>query len=146
MSTTLLMPAFLSGSLASADISIEVENFVAGGFEFTELTGEGEYLSGTLVDAFGDFVLNADAGHATWCNDLTILIGNADMTELVAQIGGYSDTGALHWYIWPDGTSGAAGTEGGGLVDLPDIDVTGYQLYIGNGYSYGGPGDWTGRH
>ena len=50
------------------------------------------------------------------------------------------------WLPWVDAATaaGAAGTESGGVIDIGGIDVSGYYLFLGNGYTSGGDGVWTG--
>lgn len=136
--------AAVMASTAAADYSMDVVDFVASGFEFYEWTEDGEYLMGSLDDAVGAFVLNEDAENLTWCDDLTVLIADADFDDIFIQIGGYSDTGATYHFGWPFGSDGAEGTNGGGDVDIGDLVVDGYKLYLGNGYLGGGDGNWTG--
>ena len=102
-------------------------------------------LDGTLNQVKGDFCLDVEAEQWTWCSDLTILIGNADLSYMHVQIGGYNDLGATYRYHWDGGDSGGAGTCVEEVVDLdPGIDVSGYYMHLGNGYNNGGPGQWSG--
>ena len=120
------------------------DEFVASGFEFVEVTGESEFLSGNISTALGAFVLNEDAADFTWCDDLTVLVANSDLSDVLLQIGGYSDTGADFRFAWQAGSAGGAGTEGGGELAIGDLAVDGYKLFLGNGYATGGNGNWTG--
>ena len=131
---------------ASADISITFENFIAPGAQFEMLGDEnGDVLSGSIESAVGDFVMNTAGEDFTWCDDLTVMIANDDLSDLYMQIGGYSDFGAAYRFTWPTGASGDAGTVGGGIaIEGESIDVSGYRLWLGNGYASGGNGDWSG--
>ena len=134
----------LMASAVAAEVTLNPNEFVAEGFQYVEWTAADEYLMGSLDDAFGDFILNEEGQDFTWCDDLSVLIADATLTDVYAQIGGYSDTGALYRFGWPSGASGAAGTEGGGFVDIGGLVVDGYKLYLGNGYAGGGEGNWSG--
>ena len=131
---------------ASADISITFENFIAAGAQFEMLGDEnGDVLSGSIENAVGDFIMNTAGEDFTWCDDLTVMIANDDLSDLYMQIGGYSDFGAAYRFTWPTGASGDAGTVGGGIaIEGESIDVSGYRLWLGNGYASGGNGDWSG--
>lgn len=123
---------------------------VAYSFEGFTATGGDVYLVdpdpavGVVSSADGTFVLDADGVNYTWCDDLMILFASADLTDLHLQIGGFSNFGATNKVNWPNGGSGTAGTVGGGLISGIDVDVTGYYMFIGNGYGSGGDGVWTG--
>lgn len=142
---TLLSVATMAtvASTACAEVDLVLTEFVADGGEFF-LQEDGNQLTGVLESASGDFMLYADGADWTWCDDLTVLIANADRSSVLVQIGGYSDLGAMHRFTWPAGANGVNGTVGGGLVVTGSIDVTGYYLFLGNGYLSGGPGYWEG--
>ena len=127
---------------ASADIDLIFENFQAAGSQVA-LTDE-NFVAGSLDTVSGDFMLNADGENFTWCDDLCVMIANEDLSELFIQIGGYSDYGATHRFSWETGSSGDAGTVGGGNIDIGGLDCTGYYVWLGNGYGGGGVGDWSG--
>lgn len=129
-------------TVAAADIDLIFENFQAAGSQFG-LT-DPNAVTGTLDTAVGDFWLNADGESYTWCDDLCVMIANSDLSELFIQIGGYSDYGAANRFSWETGSSGGAGTTGGGSIDIGGLDVTGYYVWLGNGYGSGGIGDWSG--
>ncbi len=131
----------LAGS-AAADVSITLDGFTAAGSQFSMIDGT---LSGSIDTAVGDFMLDAEGQNWTWCSDLTVMIANADLSELYMQIGGYSNYGAAHRFTWSQGDSGATGTAGGGTIDIGGIDVSGYHIWIGNGYGSGGDGVWSGQ-
>jgi hypothetical protein len=136
--------ASLAGA-ASADINLTFDNFIAAGAQFS-MTDDGagnSDLAGTVDSALGAFTLNSGENF-TWADDLCVMIANDDLSELHMQIGGYSDFGATHRFVWPTGASGDPGTAAGGTVDIGGIDVTGYKLWLGNGYGSGGDGDWSG--
>jgi hypothetical protein len=130
-----------AGSAASADIDLVFEDLGYTGFEFGLVE---EAIEGSLTNAFGDFFLVEAGVDFTWADDLTVLIANDDLSDVLVQIGGFSDTGASVRYSWPTGAAGEAGTVGGGDVPIEPIDVSGYGLWIGNGYAQGGLGLWTG--
>ena len=136
--------ASLAGA-ASADINLTFENFIAAGANFQQMSdANGDTLDGSITDAVGDFVLNSGENF-TWADDLCVMIANEDLSELYMQIGGYSDFGAAYRFTWPTGASGDAGTVGGGIaIEGESIDVSGYRLWLGNGYASGGNGDWSG--
>ena len=129
-------------SAAAADINLTFENFIASGAQFS-LTSE-DAVAGELTSVFGAFTMNADGENFTWCDDLCVLIANEDLSDLHVQIGGYSDFGATNRFTWAEGSSGDAGTNGGGTIDTGTINVDGYYVWIGNGYGGGGNGDWSG--
>ena len=129
------------GSAATADFtySFDVD---ASAFQF-ELQNEGP-LEGFLESVGGNFFMVEGAGN-TWADDLTVLIADESLTNIYVQIGGYSDIGAEYRYLWPQGASGLPFTQGGGYIEGINLDVTGYYVYIGNGYMGGGPAFWTGE-
>ena len=146
MNTQTVLGIFAAGSMAavaSADYTINFDEFVAAGGNFTRVSEEAT-LTGTLTSALGDFVLNTEGENFTWCDDLCVIIANDNLSELLVQIGGFSDFGASYRYTWPEGGAGDAGTEGGGEVITDAIDATGYYVWLGNGYGSGGNGDWSG--
>ena len=129
-------------SVAMGEIDILFEGVSYVGSEFERLSDD--MLTGSLDSAAGDFILDSEGENFTWCDDLTVLIGNFDGTELLVQIGGYTDLAAANRFTWPTGASGDAGTVGGGEIEIGGIDVSGYSLWLGNGYVPGGAGVWTG--
>jgi len=129
-------------STAYADIDLDFDGIQFAGAEFGLVE---EAIEGSLSNAFGDFVLDEEGVDFTWADDLTILVANDDLSEILVQIGGFSDFGAGVKYGWPTGQAGAAGTLGGGDVPIVPIDVSGYALWIGNGYAQGGLGIWSGE-
>ena len=129
-------------TVASADVDLVFSGFVAAGANFTLMDANG--LSGSLDSADGAFSLDVAGENYTWCDDLTVMIANADLSYLHVQLGGYSDFGATSRFTWPTGADGAAGATGGGHVDMGGIDVSGYYVWLGNGYGSGGDGTWTG--
>lgn len=136
-----------SGSYAldrsfSLDLSMNLEGFTASGAQVYLI--DPDPAVGIVNSAYGDFVLDAEGIDYTYCDDFMILFASADLSYLHLQIGGWSNFGATTKVSWPDGASDAAGTQGGGLIENIDVDVTGYYVFIGNGYSYGGDGVWTG--
>ena len=133
-------------SAAVAEISLDFTGFEATGANFA-LTNENA-VAGNITDFAGDFVLDLDGENFTWADDLTVLIASADLSDILVQMGGFSDFGATYKYTWPVGAAGDAGTEAGGLVStdvLGGIDATGYYVWIGNGYGSGGVGTWSGN-
>lgn len=131
-----------ASSAAYADIDLDFDGIQFGGAEFGLVEEE---IQGTLSNAFGDFILDEDGLDFTWADDLTILVANDDLTDILVQIGGFSDFAAGIKYSWPTGKAGAAGTVGGGDIPIDPIDVSGYALWIGNGYAQGGLGVWSGE-
>ena len=134
--------AALVAGPALADIDLVFDGFIASGAQFnleSELA-----LDGSIDTAIGDFVMNIGENF-TWADDLAVMIASEDLSELHMQIGGYSDFGATHRYVWEFGASGDPGTAAGGTIDIGGIDVSGYYLFLGNGYGSGGPGDWSGN-
>lgn len=130
-------------SVACAEITFFFEEFTATGGQFDQINSLS--LEGSLESADGDFVLTEEGENFTWADDLTVLVANGDLTDVLVQIGGYTDQGAAYRYAWPTGANGAAGTWGGGHIDTDVIDVSGYYLFLGNGYTPGGNGIWTGE-
>ncbi len=137
-------------SAAVAELTLDFENFIAPGANYFPQNIANDQLvplEGNITGFIGDFVLNEDGEGFTWADDLSVVVATADLSEILIQMGGYSDFGATYRFIWPDGASGDAGTEAGGAVStgvLGGIDVTGYYLWLGNGYASGGNGNWTG--
>ena len=129
-------------SSAHADIDIDFDGIQFTGAEFGLVE---EAIEGSLSNAFGDFILDEEGVDFTWADDLTILVANDDLSDILVQIGGFSDFGAGVKYAWPTGSAGAAGTVGGGDIPIVPIDVSGYALWIGNGYAQGGLGIWSGE-
>ena len=127
---------------ASADVELEFENFQAAGSQFGMV--DVNPVAGVLDMVVADFWLNADGENWTWCNDLTVLIASDDLSDILVQVGGYSDYGAAHKFAWETGSDGTAGTVGGGNVAIGGLDCTGYYVWLGNGYGGGGVGDWSG--
>lgn len=116
--------------------------FAATGGMFSRYSDED--LLGSINGAFGDFVMDQSGNNYTYCNDFTVLIANFDLTEVLVQLGGWDDVGGDYKFAWPEGNSTAAGP-GGGLIEFgQEIDVTGYYLWLGNGYGNGGENSWTG--
>ncbi len=122
------------------------------GISFTDFEGCGGVFSlvdpdpatGSVNAAFGDFMMNEDGVSANWANDLCLLVANDDLSVIMIQLGGFSDLGATYKFVWPIGGSSTAGP-GGGDVDFGEsIDITGYYVYLGNGYNSGGCNTWTG--
>jgi hypothetical protein len=132
-------------AVASADVNLTFDNFIASGGQFAAYDDE---VVGVLDTVDGDFLLNAAGENFTWADDLTLLVAEATESggvgDILIQVGGYSDYGAANRFTWPTGASGDAGTVGGGEVAIGGIDVTGYRLWIGNGYTSGGAGNWSG--
>jgi hypothetical protein len=135
--------AATAATFAGADIDLDFTDFTAAGSQFT-IQGAGLALDGVLDTADGAFTLVVEGQSYTWADDLCVMIANEDLSDLLVQIGGYSDYGAASKFSWLFGSAGAAGTEAGGLVDIGGIDVSGYYLWLGNGYGGGGDGVWTG--
>ncbi len=91
--------------------------------------------TGSVSQVIGDFQMLYDSADWTYADDLTLLVANADLSDVLLQVGGWDDTGAANRFAWPVGGSNVAGP-GGGVVDLGmNLDITGYYLYLGNGYS-----------
>lgn len=130
------------GSAAVADIDLSFTDFEAVGANYVQYAPN--TLEGTLNAFDGEFVLTEDGLNFTYADDFSILIANADLTDILVQMGGYSNFGADNYFTWTSGGSSAAGTQGGGFIDAGPIDVTGYYVWIGNGYGGGGAGIWTG--
>lgn len=143
-----LATAVVMASAASADINLnfqEVSHF-QGNFE-PQFDAP---LVGQIDTIVGDFQLD-EGENFTYADDLTILIANESLTEILFQVGGYTsyanivspDTNLGHFF-WEFGAGAAPGTSGGGIVDVGGIDVTGWYLYLGHGYGLGGEGFWSG--
>ena len=143
LSTCVVATLAAATTSAHADIAINFDGFTASGanaFFVGETT-----LTGSLDSVIGAFTLDEDGANFTWADDLMVLVANDDFSDILVQAGGYSDFGATYRGTWEFGASGDAGTSGGGTIDFgTSIDVTGYYLYLGNGYGGGGPGVWTG--
>ena len=133
---------------ANADVSFSFESYTASGGVFAPIVSDGTFvpMTGTLDSIFGDFVLDAEGGDFTYSNDLTILFGNLALNEVYLQIGGFNQYTESDdaYFSWPLGDSDAAGTTGGGTVDSIGVDVTGWYMWIGNGYYFGSSTTWTG--
>jgi MYXO-CTERM domain-containing protein len=129
---------------ASADVTYSFESFVAAGSEFFEIFAAGE-LVGTLTGVSVDAVLLADGADFTWADDLSIMVGAADLSTINLQAGGLSNYGAAEKIFWSNGASGAAGTT---VVDtrslVTPLDISALTVFLGNGYSFGGATEWGG--
>ena len=155
MKTRLLIGVTASAFIASAaaaDVAILFGSpgIVASGNEFVQqgfnqATQEFDVLDGLLTEVSPLFFLTAPGQNFTYANDLTVLIADATLTDIVVQVGGFSDYGADFSYQWIGGDTGAAGTGVAGAIAIPSIDVTGYSVFLGNGYAAGGPGQWEGE-
>ena len=135
-----LATAVVMASAASADINLnfqEVSHF-QGNFE-PQFDAP---LVGQIDTIVGDFQLDVGENF-TYADDLTILIANESLTEILFQVGGYTSYADEHFF-WEFGAGAAPGTSGGGIVDVGGIDVTGWYLYLGHGYGLGGEGFWSG--
>jgi hypothetical protein len=122
-------------------ISLVFQNFIASGAQFA-LTDDSP-ITGTLSQVVGNFTFHSGESF-TWADDLTIIIANEDLSDIVVQVGGFSDFGASWKFLWGCCSTGTEETDSGSSVDCGSIDVTGYYLWLGNGYGSGGPGDWSG--
>ncbi len=143
LSTCAVATLAAATSSANADISLDFTNFTASGASLYPT--DYATLTGSLDSIFGDFTLVQDGQGYTWADDLTVLIANEDFSDILVQAGGFSDFGATYRGEWEFGASGNAGTMSGGTISFgTSIDVTGYYLYLGNGYVSGGFGVWTG--
>jgi len=140
-------------SFASADFVIEFTGFTAAGGYFAQTTTCGS-VTGILTSVVGDFVLDEEGISFTYANDLAIMFADTDWTDLHVQIGGFSTFDGLTVFqgdvtgkwTWPDGESSDAGTVGGGTVTFDEgIDMTGYEVWLGNGFDGGNnAGVWSG--
>ena len=135
---TLVAAAALS-SAAFGDITLDFEDFVASGAQFTDY-GE---VTGTLTAIEADFTMVAPGENFTWANDLTVLVAAADLSVIDMQAGGYSDFGAPNRYEYGTGASGDAGTIVAESIVTNGESLSG-NLWLGNGYAGGGNGTWTG--
>lgn len=117
----------------------------ADGSEFYQMAGP---LSGSIYAVEGNFTMLFEGVSATWCSDFCVLFGNADLSEIYIQVGGFTTYGAtlLTLYGWNgSGSTGAAGTIINELVDLGgSYDLGDYYMFMGNGYSGGGINTWEG--
>jgi len=126
----------------SRDALISFTDFEGCGAVFSMV--DPDPVTGSVNSAFGDFVMNEDGVDFNYANDLCVLVANVDLSVLMIQIGGFSDFGATYRFTWPIGNGTPAGP-GGGDVDFGEnIDITGYHLWLGNGYGSGGCNTWTG--
>jgi|SaaInl4_150m_RNA_FD_contig_41_98112_length_621_multi_5_in_0_out_0_1 hypothetical protein len=124
------------------EATLTFDALAASGFVFS-LYSEDD-LAGNITGAFGDFVMNEAGVDWNYCDDFTVIVATLDLSEVILQVGGWDDTGAANRFGWPEGGSSDPGP-GGGLVEFGlDIDVTGYYLFLGNGYASGGENTWTG--
>lgn len=129
------------GSAATADITYSFDNTYMA-FSFEQL--DANPLEGVFEGINGNFVMEYGENY-TYADDLAVLIASEDLSEILVQVGGWSDVGAGYRYSWPEGASGAPGTAGGGSVETVPIDVTGYYLFVGHGYGGGVQGAWSGE-
>ena len=140
-SATVGIASVLIAGAASADVTVDVNDFSAVGGDFTELFAAGE-LSGTLTGVGVDVVLTGSENF-TWADDFTIFVGSDGSTAPLLQAGGFSDFGALERISWSNGASGDDGTT---CIDAQDLatPVVPFSVAIGNGYASGGNGTWNG--
>jgi hypothetical protein len=143
MKVTSIMAAAVVGlgsGAALADISIDFEDFTASGSQFAQVGDT--TVEGTLGSALGAFYLVNEGGNWTYASDLTVMFLDSD-GNAVLQIGGWT-TYAATKVSWPNGDSRDAGTWVDGSVDV-NMDVSGYTMLLGNGYSSGTESSWTGN-
>lgn len=125
-------------------VSVIFDDMGASGFNFYITNVES--LEGLISSAFGDFTMNQNGVNETYRDDLTILVATADLSYIHLQIGGWTSAGATHDFsrCWPEGGVESAGPAGGSVDFGYDINVHGYYIFIGNGYSGGGLNSWSG--
>jgi hypothetical protein len=141
MLSTVAATAVAITGFAQADINITMDDDVYGGGSFASMGA----VSGSVTSAYGDFTLNYGSNW-TYANDITLLfvVGS----DVVLQIGGWtswnfggSNLSKIGW----SGSSSSDGATGGGWTSpAAAVNVDGATLYIGNGYSGGGPSSWSG--
>jgi len=134
------------GAAASADIVLSLDNFTASGFEFFQAFASGD-LVGTLTGVTIDAILVAPGLNFTWASDLAVLISTDTLDPpYYAQIGGFSVIpGVLEYTDGLNGFSGAAGTVVSYSYDLlSPLEMSDKAVWLGNGYSFGGDGVWSG--
>ncbi len=138
--------ALTLGAAASADYVIDLDQFTAAGFDF-ELFAPSGSLVGTLTGVTIDATLVQPGVDFTWASDLAVLVSTDTLDPPYwAQIGGFSVvSGVLEYTDGLNGFSGNAGTIVSYTYDLlTPLDISDKSVWIGNGYSFGGDGVWSG--
>lgn len=131
----------------NAQVETQIPTITLNGFTFDVLHPSGS-LDGTLTSVQIQATLTASVLE-TYADDLTIYITPTSTIgpNGLLQVGGFSNTGAIQRYDWPNGASDVPGTTVSGTVTLTTpINFTGetYQVWLGNGYGgEGTQGTWT---
>ncbi|MCH8568918.1 MAG: choice-of-anchor D domain-containing protein [Balneolales bacterium] len=116
------------------------------GGQFLNITGE-DGFTGTLTELVGDFELLSAAG-GTWTNDLAVLVTDqpnlGDESNLLLQVGGFSNYGAVQRINWPNGGSATEPVSGSAVLTDP-IDLEGLYVWVGNGWNSGSGNVWSGE-
>lgn len=142
-----LLLFLLLGSFSFGQINILTTDFMADGFDFSQLYTDNEVI-GTLTSIDINATLAASM-NLTFANDLTILItANSNINSAgILQAGGYSNLFAAERISWTTGDTDVVGTvlsESATLGTPLDFDANPtYNIWLGNGYGGGGTsGTW----
>jgi hypothetical protein len=147
MKKSLLFVFFCALTGLNAQVVTQIPTITLNGFTFDVLHPSGS-LDGTLTSVQIQATLSASVLE-TYADDLTIYITPTSTIgpDGLLQVGGFSNTGAIQRYDWPNGASDVPGTTVSGTVTLTTpINFTGetYQVWLGNGYGgEGTQGTWT---
>lgn len=135
---------------ASADVTIAIDGFAAGGLEFVELVPAGS-ITGALTGISVSAALEETRAF-TFAQDLCVYVceGELDFGGPV-QMGGFSELAEGFYEMWHglnDGESHLVGTPLNAICTLGSplaFDDTDLRVHIGNGYGTPGAyGRWTG--
>lgn len=131
---------------ASADVTFNLTNFTATGFQFFTAAAPGT-LTGTLTGVSINATLTASTNF-TYADDLTVYVANVPLaTGGALQVGGFSNLGAAQKILWANGGSELPGTvvNDTQAVNPINIGASSFAIYLGNGYGAAGTsGTWTG--
>ncbi len=132
--------------LNSDTFVITMDSFSPAPGEFVSVSGS---LSGDLQTILADFVLTEN-NSSTWANDLTLLFSSSpnpdfsNPSEFELQIGG-TDTYSNSKFSWFTGESPEPGTQVFMQLSTGQpTPVENVYLFIGHGFSDGGPAVWDG--
>lgn len=139
-----------AAGVAQADVTVNFTAFTFTGFNFVQIYGAPDFLSGTLTAVSVNAVLNASVND-TWADDLTIYVDPLPLSGGgMLQVGGFSNLGAAERGSWANGASPLPGTPVSGTYSLINpISFAGNSsdpmVWLGNGYgSASTSGTWTG--
>lgn len=148
------VPDIYGPPLVTETITLTAKTF--GSFTFEKIKDAGVLPAGSILYSVSiDVILDASANY-TYSNDLALWVGltgpPVSSGNGVFQIGGATGA-APDWWSWNNGGSEVPGTTtlDAQVVLSSGIDLSGYEIWFGNGYEYDDPmdppptsGTWTG--